>query len=86
MRDGATANSRVLEAELHVNWLLNSSSLFPNSSGRYRIRVHCDDGKVHESKDGVPLLEGQAVSMRYDPKNRSRIEIDLATLKSKQRE
>jgi hypothetical protein len=58
-----------------------------------KLRVHFEDGSTHEvfrrvgfhgPNDLPQFVEGSTVPVRYDPADRSRIEIDMPALKARE--
>jgi hypothetical protein len=84
-REGATASGVVLQAEYHeVSGL--SGGTHEGNSYRVTVRVTFDDRSTAEmsqqlKRDEVGrLYEGDTVPIRYDPTDRSRLEIDQPAL------
>lgn len=76
MRDGAIADSIVVETTLRF------PSARPTASTDYRLQVHFDDGskttvirRENATSLGWPRA-GDILPVRYDPEDRSKIEID----------
>jgi hypothetical protein len=95
MRDGAQVDGVVLGSENRYSRVSDPGELSVGATiMRLTLRVEFEDGTTTEVerklKDtdygGRPLSEGDIVPMRYDPKDRSQIEIDKAAMKAQRQE
>ena len=95
MKDGAQAEGVVLESEERFGRVSGPGEMSVGATiMQLQLRVQFDDGTTTEVerklKDtdygGRPLQQGDTVPMRYNPKDRSQIEIDKAAMKAKYRE
>jgi hypothetical protein len=85
MREGATAHAVVLSTR---PWGWVTGSVHPNN--RLTLRVHFDDGstttvdRVERTRNlGMDNEVGGTLPMRYDPADRSSVEIDCAALRKR---
>ncbi len=99
MRDGAQVDGVVLGSENRHSRVSGPGEMTAGATiVRLKVRVEFEDGTTTEverelketeiggmplNESGLFLGEGDIVPMRYDPKDRSRIEIDKAAIKAR---
>jgi hypothetical protein len=89
IKDGEQIDGIVLDCQVTGMLVKTNSDPLGRSDHKVTVRVHFPDGSVEEvetkvkGKDyGMPFGTGDKVPLRYDPKDRSRVEIDVAAIKS----
>src|SRR5437763_7511912 len=84
MRDGAKAQALVLDKKIYAQ---SVQSLTVTACG-YQLRVQFDDGSTSEifrrvmHRDGCTAVVGNVIPVRYDPDDRSNVEVDVAEMKA----
>jgi hypothetical protein len=89
-KDGAKAEGVVLDIKMHQSFLDKTRPVgvgLPDQ--RVTLKATFEDGtqaevqcEVDETDYREPFLIGSVLPLRYDPKNRSRIEVDVAAIKA----
>jgi hypothetical protein len=88
MKDGANAEGLILQADIKSK-LLSMSGNVDTTKYVIQVQVRFDDDSTSETEFDVPpskwrdpLIVGQVLPLRYDPKDRTRVEIDFDAMKA----
>jgi hypothetical protein len=92
LKDGERIDGIVLDCQTTGMLVKTNSNPLGRSDHKVTVRIHFPDSTVEEvetkvkGKDyGMPFGVGEKVPLRYDPKDHTRIEIDVPAIKGAHR-